>query len=55
MAEEADLPALEIDPDDFVFDLCGIIVHLGLTADSGHYYSFIRERSSDRWFHFNGA
>lgn len=43
-------------PED-VFELVGILVHAG-TAESGHYYSFIRERpteniGSQKWFEFN--
>lgn len=38
------------------FELVGVLVHAG-TAESGHYYSFIRERPSSRpdesWFEFN--
>lgn len=42
------------------YDLVGVTVHTG-TADGGHYYSFIKERSNavgqlkDRWFLFNDA
>lgn len=42
------------------YDLVGVTVHTG-TADGGHYYSFIKERSTvvgqlkDRWFLFNDA
>ncbi|CAG8979171.1 hypothetical protein HYALB_00000306 [Hymenoscyphus albidus] len=39
-----------------VFELVGVLVHAG-TAESGHYYSFIRERPStsdnDNWVEFN--
>lgn len=39
-----------------VFELVGVLVHAG-TAESGHYYSYIRERptaaSSQTWFEFN--
>ncbi|KAM0514975.1 hypothetical protein ACHAPE_006297 [Trichoderma viride] len=39
-----------------IFELVGVLVHSG-TAESGHYYSFIRERTSTddqpRWFEFN--
>ncbi|TVY73211.1 Ubiquitin carboxyl-terminal hydrolase [Lachnellula suecica] len=42
-------------PED-VFELVGVLVHAG-TAESGHYYSFIRERPStsdkDNWVEFN--
>ncbi|XP_071450552.1 ubiquitin carboxyl-terminal hydrolase 34 [Hetaerina americana] len=39
------------------YDLIGVTVHTG-TADGGHYYSFIRDRSlpnADKWFLFNDA
>jgi ubiquitin carboxyl-terminal hydrolase 34 len=39
-----------------IFELVGVLVHSG-TAESGHYYSFIRERPStsekDNWVEFN--
>ncbi|RDL38126.1 Cysteine proteinase [Venustampulla echinocandica] len=42
-------------PED-IFELVGILVHAG-TAESGHYYSYIRERPStgdkDNWVEFN--
>ncbi|KAK1866716.1 hypothetical protein I4F81_009231 [Pyropia yezoensis] len=34
------------------YRLVGMLVHAG-TADSGHYYSFVQERGTDRWIHFN--
>ena len=40
------------------YQLGGVLVHQG-TADSGHYYSFIKARMTattvDAWFHFNDA
>ncbi|EHK45664.1 hypothetical protein TRIATDRAFT_40314 [Trichoderma atroviride IMI 206040] len=48
-------PAADVGQED-IFELVGILVHSG-TAESGHYYSFIRERTSTddqpRWFEFN--
>lgn len=41
----------------YQYDLIGVTVHTG-TADGGHYYSFIRDRTSpnkDKWFLFNDA
>lgn len=43
--------------DYFQYQLVGTVVHQG-TADSGHYYSFIKEREEDsanknEWFEFN--
>ena len=34
------------DAADFEYELVGVLVHYGTTADSGHYYSFIRDRES---------
>lgn len=48
-------PAADAGQED-MFELVGILVHSG-TAESGHYYSFIRERTSTddqpRWLEFN--
>jgi hypothetical protein len=40
--------------DDYVYDLAGVVVHTG-TAQSGHYYSFIRDRATGSWFEFNDS
>lgn len=43
--------------DNYEYDLIGVTVHTG-TADGGHYYSFIKDRSSsarDKWLLFNDA
>jgi ubiquitin carboxyl-terminal hydrolase 34 len=49
----------QYDPEDeqYEYDLIGVTVHTG-TADGGHYYSFIKDRtagSRDKWFLFNDA
>ena len=36
----------------YQYELVGVLVHTG-TADSGHYYSFIKDREKANWFHFN--
>lgn len=44
--------------DYYNYELVGIVVHLG-TADSGHYYSYIKEQerfaeaSNEQWYEFN--
>ncbi|KAH8673876.1 ubiquitin c-terminal hydrolase [Xylariales sp. PMI_506] len=47
-------PSRKTDPD--IFELVGVLVHSG-TAESGHYYSYIRERPSttdkESWVEFN--
>lgn len=40
------------DDDAYEYELVGVLVHTG-TADSGHYYSFIKERAAQQWFIFN--
>jgi ubiquitin C-terminal hydrolase len=40
-------------PEYFQYKLSGIVIHIG-TTDSGHYYSFIKEREGgESWFEFN--
>lgn len=41
-------------PSYFKYELVGVLVHTG-TADSGHYYSFIKDRSTPagQWYQFN--
>lgn len=55
------LSSLSLDPQQdlsYWYQLIGVVVHTG-TAEGGHYYSFIRDRSSpqgrDQWFLFNDA
>ena len=46
------------DEENCEYELVGVTVHTG-TADGGHYYSFIRDRTHttkrDKWFLFNDA
>ncbi|KAJ2899014.1 Ubiquitin carboxyl-terminal hydrolase 34 [Zalerion maritima] len=48
------LEGLSEDADEDVFELVGVLVHAG-TAESGHYYSYIRPRPSvdEGWVEFN--
>lgn len=53
--EDVDDEPLKHDKDYYQFKLKGVVVHTG-TADSGHYYSFIRDHESqdgERWYEFN--
>jgi ubiquitin C-terminal hydrolase len=36
----------------YKYALKGVLIHMG-TADSGHYYTFIKKRDSDVWIDFN--
>jgi ubiquitin carboxyl-terminal hydrolase 9/24 len=54
VSEEEEVP-LKYPADYYKFNLKGVVVHTG-TADSGHYYSFIREttaKNGDKWYEFN--
>lgn len=56
LADSADSLATG-DDGDCMYELAGVLVHTG-TSDSGHYYSFIKERRVERpgsypWLHFN--
>lgn len=41
-------------PEQLDYELAGVIIHIG-TADAGHYYSYIRDRSAPMpaWLEFN--
>jgi len=56
---EKNIPTNEEELKNYEYDLSGIIVHIG-TAESGHYYSFIKERNAqhdpnyqEKWLCFN--
>ena len=54
-APDEDEEPLKYDKDYYMFKLKGIVVHTG-TADSGHYYSFIKDtttQNGERWYEFN--
>lgn len=59
-SESSSLSGADNENENYEYDLVGVTVHTG-TADGGHYYSFIKERdsdrksTSDRWFLFNDA
>ena len=42
----------EIEDEYYEFQLVGIVIHAG-SADSGHYYSYIKDRTSLKWFKFD--
>jgi hypothetical protein len=45
---------LKAPSDDYIYELAGVVQHTG-TAQSGHYFSYIRDRASGRWFEFNDS
>jgi len=38
--------------EDYEYKLAGVLVHAGV-AQGGHYYSFIKDRSEDKWYRFD--
>lgn len=44
-------PDSAVEPDPLQYELVGVVVHAG-TADSGHYYSFVRHKEAS-WLEFN--
>lgn len=46
------LPTDRRDRSYYLYKLKGIVVHSG-NADSGHYYSFIQDRTNNNWYQFN--
>jgi len=50
-AEVAAMPEEEMDPN-YVYKLGGVVIHSGY-AQGGHYYSFIKDRGTDKWYKFD--
>lgn len=50
---EEDLDPLAALPDeDYEYRLAGVLVHAGV-AQGGHYYSFVKDRTSGKWYRFD--
>jgi hypothetical protein len=47
-------PEIEATDEDCRYVLSGVVTHMG-TTESGHYYSFSKDRSSGKWFEFNDS
>jgi ubiquitin C-terminal hydrolase len=43
------------DTEGFKYQLTGVLVHLGTSADSGHYYSYIYDPINEKWFEYNDS
>jgi ubiquitin C-terminal hydrolase len=43
----------EMETDAYKYQLTGVLVHSGSSADSGHYYSFIFDQASQKWFRYD--
>ncbi|KAL4435156.1 hypothetical protein ABPG74_003649 [Tetrahymena malaccensis] len=53
--EGRSLSESDIHPDDYYnFQLSGVLVHNG-TSESGHYYSFIKNKEDSKWYEFNDS
>ena len=51
--KEPSLTPIPYQPHEYYnYHLVGVLVHHG-SADSGHYYSFIKHRKNEQWFEFN--
>ena len=50
-AEEED-PLSALPDEDYEYKLAGVLVHAGV-AQGGHYYSFIKDRTSAKWYRFD--
>jgi hypothetical protein len=44
--------AAELDDGDFFYNLRGVLIHAGV-SQSGHYYSFIKDKETGQWFRFD--
>ncbi len=45
-------PLSELPDEDYEYRLAGVLVHAGV-AQGGHYYSFIKDRTSAKWYRFD--
>lgn len=43
------------DPNAFKYELTGVLVHSGSTADGGHYYSIVYDYLTKKWFKFDDS
>ena len=44
-----------LDDEKMSYELTGILIHSGSNLQSGHYYSFIKDQESDKWYKFNDS
>jgi ubiquitin C-terminal hydrolase len=49
--KQDDSMQIDVDPEDYEYELSGVVVHTG-TAEAGHYYSYIRI-DKEKWLEFN--
>ncbi|KAG7367521.1 ubiquitin carboxyl-terminal hydrolase [Nitzschia inconspicua] len=42
----------QLPDEDYEYELAGVLVHAGV-AQGGHYYSFIKDRSDQKWYRFD--
>ena len=44
-----------LDDEKMNYELTGILIHSGASLQSGHYYSFIKDQESNKWYKFNDS
>ena len=44
-----------LDEEKMNYELTGILVHSGSSLQSGHYYSFIKDQETNKWYKFNDS
>ena len=44
-----------LDDEKMNYELTGILIHSGSSLQSGHYYSFIKDQETDKWYKFNDS
>ena len=40
---------------DEVYDLYGVVIHVGSSTNSGHYYAYCKGAGNDNWFECNDS
>mmetsp|Transcript_32541 Transcript_32541/g.66280 ORF Transcript_32541/g.66280 Transcript_32541/m.66280 type:complete len:2909 (-) Transcript_32541:130-8856(-) len=50
--EEDSDPLAALPDEDYEYRLAGVLVHAGV-AQGGHYYSFVKDRTSGKWYRFD--
>jgi ubiquitin carboxyl-terminal hydrolase 36/42 len=41
--------------DDQLYDLYGVVIHVGSSTNSGHYYAYCKNFNNSQWFECNDS